>query len=50
MIQSEKCDKSSKDYLNKKDVDMAIFYNNASLGYKIKKEKRTIYKDDVNEL
>lgn len=39
MKQSKKCLEKSKKYLNHKDVDLAIFYNNASIGYKIKAEK-----------
>ena len=39
--QSEKCLEKSKKYLNNdnKDINLAMFYNNASIGYKIKAEK-----------
>lgn len=36
--QSKKCLEKSKKCLNDKDIDLAIFYNNASIGYMIKVE------------
>lgn len=42
MKQSKKCLEKSKKYLNNKDINLAIFYNNASVGYKIKAEKSKI--------
>ena len=47
--QSKKCLEKSKEYLNNKNVDLAIFYNNASEGYKIKDGKLTIIKDGLYE-
>ena len=37
--QSKKCFEKSRTYLNNKDVDMAMFYNKASEGYKIKAKR-----------
>ena len=44
MQQSKKCLEKSKKYLNNdtKDINLAMFYNNASEGYKIKAEKSKI--------
>ena len=36
---AEECEIKSKKYLKKHDVNMAMFYNNASKGYKIKADK-----------
>ena len=42
--QSKKCIEKSKKYMNNniKDVNLAMFYNNASIGYKIKAEKSKV--------
>ena len=44
MKQSKKCLEKSKKYLNNdnKDINLAIFYNNASIGYKMKAEKSKV--------
>ena len=39
MKQSKKCLEKSKKFENNREIDLAIFYKNASEGYKIKTEK-----------
>ena len=39
MKQSKKCLEKSKNYINNRDVNMAMFYNKASEGYKIKAKR-----------
>ena len=42
MKQSKECLEKSKEFENNGEIDLAIFYKNASEGYKIKAMKRKI--------